>query len=92
MGNIFNYNFGDNNMEINITTKLNLGDIVYRIMLGNLEKHIITEINIKEIKGRELVQYKTDKTIFEESMIGTVYYIDSDICIKAYCDKLRKQV
>ena len=50
-------------MEINITTKLNLGDIVYRIMLGNLEKHIITEINIKEIKGRELVQYKTDKTI-----------------------------
>ena len=62
-------------MEINITTKLNLGDTVYRIMLGNLEKHTITEINIKEIKGRELVQYKTDKTIFEESMIGTVYYI-----------------
>lgn len=79
-------------MEINVTTKLNLGDIVYRIMLGNLEKHIITEINIKEIKGREIVQYKTDKDIFEESILDEVYFTNSDICIKTYCDRLRKQI
>lgn len=79
-------------MEINVTTKLNLGDIVYRIMLGNLEKHIITEINIKEIKGREIVQYKTNKDIFEESLLDTVYFTSSDICIKTYCDRLREQI